>query len=86
MSNLKWLIIDSNPLGDEIPDLSRMTSLTHLWIHSNELTGEIPATLGMLPKLDDLNLRDNMLEGVIPDLSGLDTLTRLRLHKQHAER
>lgn len=30
MSNLKWLIIDTNPLGGTIPNLGGMTSLTHL--------------------------------------------------------
>ena len=63
-----------------------MTSLTHLWLHSNELTGSVPSG-DMLPRnVDDLNLRDNMLTGQIPDLNGLDMATRVRLHNQHADR
>ena len=61
--NMTWLIIDRNPFGGTIPDLSSLTRLRLLWLHSNGLTGEIPED-DMLPaSLDDLNLRDNMLTG-----------------------
>ena len=79
--NLKWLIINSNPLGGTIPDLSGMTRLTYLWLHSNELTGSIPASLGTLSNLEGLTLSNNELTGSIPDLSRLDDLTRLGLHQ-----
>ena len=41
-----------------------------MWLHMNGLTGEIPASIGMMSSLFDLNLRNNMLTGSIPDLSG----------------
>ena len=78
--NVEWLIIDRNPLGGTIPDLSSLTSLKLLWLHNNELEGSIPAWQELPPNVDDLNLRDNDLSGVIPDLSGLDKATRVRLH------
>ena len=78
--NVTWLIIDRNGFDGEIPDLSGLTSLKLLWLHSNALTGAIPDGTMLPPNVDDLNLRDNMLSGEIPDLSALDNLTRLRLH------
>ena len=77
---MTWLIIDRNPFGGTIPDLSSLSRLKLLWLHSNQLTGPVPAGNNFPASLDDLNLRDNMLTGRIPDLSNLDNLTRLRLH------
>ena len=39
---MTWLIIDRNPLGGTIPDLSSLTRLKLLWLHSNELEGFDP--------------------------------------------
>ena len=77
---MTWLIIDRNGFDGSIPDLSGLTSLKLLWLHTNELTGAVPDGTMLPASLDDLNLRDNMLMGAIPDLSALDNLTRLRLH------
>ena len=77
---MTWLIIDKNPFGGTIPNLSSLTRLKLLWLHSNQLTGSVPAWQELPPNVDDLNLRDNMLTGEIPDLSGLDRATRVRLH------
>jgi hypothetical protein len=38
-------------LTGKIPDLSSLSSLKHLHLHQNELTGEIPASLGQLSNL-----------------------------------
>ena len=78
--NVSWLIIDRNGFSGDIPDLSGLTSLKLLWLHTNALTGGVPDGTMLPESLDDLNLRDNMLMGAIPDLSALDNLTRLRLH------
>ncbi len=78
--NMTWLIIDRNPFGGTIPNLSSLSRLRLLWLHSSRLTGTVPAGNNYPASLDDLNLRDNMLTGEIPDLSNLDNLTRLRLH------
>ena len=77
-AKLRWLIIQENPLGGTIPDLSGMTSLTVLWLHTNGLAGEIPAA--HLPSsVTSVNLHTNQFSGKIPDLSGLDNLQWLRL-------
>ena len=54
--------------------------LDRLWLSQNRLTGVIPASLGELPVLTQLNLHTNRLSGPIPsELADLaDTLTRLR--------
>ena len=62
-----------------IPDLSGLTSLEHLWLYDNELTGEIPASLGMITSLEWLYLHENELSGPIPDLTSLMILKRLYL-------
>ena len=76
LTNLTWLVLHDNPLGGGMPDLSGLSSLRTLWLHTNGLTGEISA----LPaSVTSVNLRDNELSGVIPDLSGLDSLQWLRI-------
>ena len=52
-----------------------------MWLSGNQLTGSIPAALGGMPRLRDLNLRANNLSGDIPlELGNLgNTLTRLRI-------
>ena len=50
--------------------------VTHLDLHSNELTGEIPAALGSLTSLRELRLSSNELTGEIP--AALGSLTNLR--------
>ena len=77
-ANLRWLIIQQNPLGGTIPDLSGMTRLTVLWLHTNGLTGEVPAS-HIPPNVTSLNLHSNQLSGEIPDLTGLNRLQWLRL-------
>ena len=77
---MTWLIINDNPLGGMIPDLSMLTSVKLLWLHSNGLEGAIPDGTMFPASVDDLNLRNNMLTGAIPDLSSLDMATRVRLH------
>ncbi len=41
-------------------------SVTRLWLHSNNLTGSIPGSLGGLASLAELNLGSNSLSGSIP--------------------
>ncbi|MXW00740.1 MAG: hypothetical protein F4000_04980, partial [Holophagales bacterium] len=62
-----------------IPDLSALTSLTHLYIHGNDLSGAIPTTLPT--SLVGLHLSGNpKLSGGIPgELGNLTSLTDLSL-------
>ncbi len=41
-------------------------TVTKLWLHTNNLTGSIPGSLGDLASLDTLNLGSNALTGAIP--------------------
>jgi len=51
------------------------TRLRVLDLHTNELEGPIPATIGNLVELVELQLQDNMLEGALPaELSMLNNL------------
>ena len=57
----------------------RVTGLT---LAGNELSGEIPAALGGLSSLQNLQLQVNMLSGEIPAaLGGLSSLQQLWLHR-----
>lgn len=60
-------------------------SLKHLRLldlHGNRLTGQIPASLGLLEKLNFLMLNDNLLSGWVPDSFGdLQRLAMLTLDK-----
>ena len=54
--------------------------VTALWLHENELSGEIPSELGSLTNLARLYLYDNQLTGEIPsELSDLENLENLYL-------
>ena len=54
--------------------------VTHLFLYSNQLTGEIPAELGSLTNLEVLALFDNQLTGEIPaELGNLANLEWLQL-------
>ena len=61
--------------------LGSLSSLTHMLLQRNELSGEIPAMLGDMSTLVWLGLYDNMLSGGIPmELGSLSSLERLYLH------
>ena len=54
--------------------------VTALWLHENQLSGEIPSELGSLTNLARLFLFDNQLTGEIPsELSNLEKLEHLFL-------
>ena len=57
-----------------------MAALEHLYLHNNDLSGPVPAGLGMLSNLTNLWLRDNRLSGQIPpSLGDLPNLQRVRI-------
>jgi len=57
-----------------------LTNLTELYLSDNQLTGEIPESVGDLTSLTTLNLLDNQLTGEIPESVGdLTSLTKLYL-------
>ena len=51
-----------------------------MYLDDNQLTGEIPSTIGNLTNLEVLNLRSNQLTGEIPsEIGQLTNLTQLVL-------
>ena len=86
LTNLTILSLVDNPLltGPIPEEIGNLRNLTHLNLYENNLTGEIPFTIGFLTdveletgmyKLTHLNLSNNQLTGVIApqmwELSGL---------------
>ena len=69
-------------LNGTIPaELGRLTGLTRLYLHRNNLTGGIPEELNGLNNLVWLRVYDNMLTGVVPDLSDMTSLERVYIHE-----
>ena len=85
--NTNWLT--DAPLGDwagvsanTITGNGRVVGecVTQLWLNGNRLKGELPAELGSLLSLAELDLSNNQLSGAIPaQLGSLPTLQRLDL-------
>ncbi|KAF9597436.1 hypothetical protein IFM89_018882 [Coptis chinensis] len=57
-------------LSGPIDVIASMTFLSQLWLHGNQFTGTIPAGIGSLPSLTELDLSKNNLMGAVPKLSG----------------
>ena len=84
---LTHITLQRNDLTGGIPDLSGMSSLVWLGLYDNALSGEIPATLGMLSNLERLYLHGNMLTGAVPmEIGDLAALTNLWLKNNMLER
>ena len=60
----------------QIPDLANLQTLFSLELSGNQLSGEIPPSLGSLGELRVLYLQDNDLTGEIP--AELENLTELK--------
>ena len=78
LTNLQRAFVNNNNL-DDIGDLTGATSLTHLWVHRNDLDGDsVPTDLPT--SLEWLSVYDSGLTGPIPDLTAFTNLERLYLH------
>ncbi|XP_073145614.1 receptor-like protein kinase At3g21340 [Henckelia pumila] len=60
------LFLGSFGLSGLLPNFSSMDQLETIDFHNNSLRGPIPAFLGALPNLKQLNLADNKFNGSIP--------------------
>ncbi|KAF2316681.1 hypothetical protein GH714_042022 [Hevea brasiliensis] len=66
-------------LNGTITVLQNMTSLTEIWLHSNQFTGPLPEFTGF-NGLEKVSLRDNQLTGIVPaSLVNLPTLSVVNL-------
>ncbi|KAJ9178219.1 hypothetical protein P3X46_010119 [Hevea brasiliensis] len=53
-------------LSGPLPDFSSMDALEYIDLQNNNLTGNVPEFLGLLPNLKELNLSGNNFNGSIP--------------------
>ncbi|GJY46593.1 receptor-like kinase TMK4 [Tanacetum coccineum] len=60
-----WL--QANSFSGAIPDLSNCSTLFDLQLRDNQLTGLVPASLVSLPKLANITLHNNKLQGPVPE-------------------
>ncbi|KAF9592301.1 hypothetical protein IFM89_013527 [Coptis chinensis] len=80
--NAKHFHFNKNQLSGSIPFklFSSEMVLIHVILNDNRLTGEIPATLGVVKTLEILRLDRNALTGTVPsNLNNLTSLNELQL-------
>ncbi|CAD6272558.1 unnamed protein product [Miscanthus lutarioriparius] len=73
---------NQNMLEGSIPDSlfnSNMKKLKHILFDRNRFTGQIPASIGVIPSLEVLRLNDNGFMGPVPALNNLTKLQVLML-------
>ncbi|XP_058075188.1 leucine-rich repeat receptor protein kinase HPCA1-like [Magnolia sinica] len=81
LHNAKHFHFSNNKLLGKIPAklFSSEMKLIHILFDGNQLTGEIPSTLGLVQTLEFLNLANNQLTGPVPDLTGMTSFTYMDL-------
>ncbi|KAI7752165.1 hypothetical protein M8C21_022757 [Ambrosia artemisiifolia] len=66
MSQISQVWLQANKFTGTIPDLSNCTILFDLQVRDNQLTGLVPDSLMGLPKLGNVSLQNNELQGPLP--------------------
>ncbi|KAJ0510846.1 putative protein kinase RLK-Pelle-LRR-IX family [Helianthus annuus] len=66
MTQLEQVWLQANAFTGAIPDLSNCTSLFDLQLRDNQLTGLVPESVMSLPKLVNVTLQNNRLQGPLP--------------------
>jgi len=66
LSGLVELRLDGNSFSGQIPDFSACRNLQYIHLENNQLTGELPPSLGDLPNLKELYVQNNKLSGQVP--------------------
>jgi Leucine-rich repeat (LRR) protein len=78
LSNLEDLVVldlGTNFLTGPLPDFSRFAKMGHIYFNSNELTGRIPESIGVMRDVMNLDFGSNQLTGPLPREIG--NLTRV---------
>ncbi|WVZ14420.1 hypothetical protein V8G54_011986 [Vigna mungo] len=78
---IERLDLSNNLIIGKLPNISAFTSLKTLYLSNNQLTGEVPESIGLLHQLQCLQLRENNLGGDINELhlTNLSQLVELDL-------
>ncbi|KAA8527890.1 hypothetical protein F0562_035241 [Nyssa sinensis] len=66
MIQLNQVWLHANALTGPIPDLSKCVNLFDLQLRDNQFTGLVPPSLTSLPKLVNITLQNNKLQGPVP--------------------
>lgn len=78
---LQRLYLENNALRGGVEALPWLSSLEHVALENNQITGTIPYDLGKLHRLEEVRLGRNRLRGTIPgSLLRSHTLRKLDLH------
>nr|GMD72302.1 receptor-like kinase TMK4 [Ipomoea batatas] len=67
MTQLSQVWLQANAFTGPIPDLSKCVNLFDLQLRDNQLTGVVPVSLTGLPKLVNITLQNNYLQGPKPE-------------------
>ncbi|CAN6566103.1 unnamed protein product [Malus baccata var. baccata] len=66
-NSFEILDLSDNLLSGSIPNVTNFSSLKELSLSRNQLSGTIPESIGQMPKLENIDLRKNALEGVVSE-------------------
>lgn len=67
ITTLEKLYLDDNQITGEVPNLSRLIKMAHIFLAWNSLTGLFPQSIWSLTELQTLSFFDNVgLSGTIP--------------------
>ncbi|XP_031112837.1 receptor-like kinase TMK4 isoform X2 [Ipomoea triloba] len=67
MAQLSQVWLHGNAFTGPIPDLSKCVNLFDLQLRDNQLTGVVPVSITGLPKLVNITLQNNNLQGPMPE-------------------
>ncbi|XP_074357194.1 receptor-like kinase TMK4 isoform X1 [Apium graveolens] len=66
MSQLSQVWLQQNSFTGQLPDLSKCVNLFDLQLRGNQFSGIVPPSLTELPKLVNISLQNNKLQGQLP--------------------
>lgn len=66
LETLVVLNLGTNFLTGPLPDFSRFANMGHIYFNSNQLTGRIPDSIGVMRNVQNLDFSSNQLTGPLP--------------------